>query len=71
MHRHAPGGQRQPDPAGADGQFQGPPAARQLGEQANCRVNRLRLEHFIGRVVIPRRDLLPEVPVWIIHEMTT
>jgi len=71
VHRHAALGQRQPDAAGADGQFQCPPAARQLREQADRRVDSLWLEHAVGRVVVARGNRLAEVSVWIIHVLRT
>jgi hypothetical protein len=71
VHRHAALGQRQCDAAGADGQLQCAPAARQLGEQADRRVNGFWLEHAIRRVVVARRNRLTEVSVWIIHELRT
>lgn len=49
-------------------QLQCPTAARQLGEQADRRVDRRWLEHAVGRVVVARRNRLAEVSVGIIHE---
>jgi hypothetical protein len=71
VHRHTALRQRQPDPAGTDGELQRAAASRQLGEQADRLVDDLRLEHAIGRIVVTRCDWFPEIPVWIVHGLRT
>jgi hypothetical protein len=71
VHRYAALRERQPDAAGTDGELQRATGTGQLGEQADRRVNGLRLEHAVGRVVVTGRDAFPEVPVWIIHRWST
>jgi hypothetical protein len=47
VHLDAAPGQRQRDPAGADAQLQGPPAAGQLGQHAGRRLHGRRVEHVL------------------------
>ena len=61
---HVPAaGQRQRDPSGTDAELQSPPTAGQFGEQVDRRLDGGRLEHLRGRLVVPRRNAFPEVPV--------
>lgn len=67
VHRHAAPRQRQGDPAGPDPQFQGPTATGEPGQHLDGRSHDVRREHLRRRLVVGRRDALPEVAVLVIH----
>src|SRR5438034_7593681 len=48
------------DPAGPDAELERGSVAGQLGEEVDDGIDRLRLEHLVGRIVVERCDVLAE-----------
>ena len=65
MHGHSPPREGERDPAGPDPELERASAARELGEEVDDRVDDLRVEHVGRRFVVPRRDGLVEVAVFV------
>jgi hypothetical protein len=66
VHPHAPPAERQRDPAGADAELKDSAVSRQIGEEADDRIDGRRQEHV--SLVVPLRDPFVEVVRWLGHQ---
>ena len=66
MHRHAPTGERERDPAGPDPELERASAAGEPGEEVDGGIDDRRVEH-LPVVVVARGDALAEVAVVVAH----